>query len=198
MFDFGIGGYRPHWLNGRFAVEAAHGRRLRALIGRPLARVWLVRDVQDDEWFSDCPVLFDFTGEQVEINHQKFDDLSITWNTVDPRQPVRWADFDLQWRHDRRPELHALQDQVLQDVQLLEWTGDDMAQGAVAVSFSFPRGRLTIANALDDNELTFGPPDSRYQKRSLSILEAQPSSADRPRECGPRAAVPAPPRTDRG
>ncbi|MET9578859.1 hypothetical protein ABZY30_25385 [Streptomyces massasporeus] len=73
---------------------------MRALIGRPLTRVRLVRDVQDDEWFSDCPVLFDFTGEQVEINHQKFDDLSITWNTVDPRQPVRWADFDLQWREN--------------------------------------------------------------------------------------------------
>ncbi|MFD5946787.1 hypothetical protein ACFWAZ_17390 [Streptomyces collinus] len=140
---------------------------MRALIGRPLARVWLVWDVRDDEWFSDCPVLFDFSGEQVEINHQKFDDLSITWNTVDPRRPVRWADFDLQWHHDRRPELHVLQDQVLQDVQLLEWTGDDMAQGTVAVSFSFPRGRLTIANALDDNELTLGPPRVHYQRHSL-------------------------------
>ncbi|MFG3722218.1 hypothetical protein ACGF8D_30950 [Streptomyces massasporeus] len=140
---------------------------MRAFVGRPLTRVWLVRDVQDDEWFSDCPVLFDFTGEQVEINHQKFDDLSITWNTVAPQQPVRWGDFDLQWRHDGRPELHALQDQVLQDVQLLEWTGDDMAQGTVAVSFRFPHGRLTIANALDENELTLGPPGVHYQRHSL-------------------------------
>jgi hypothetical protein len=167
VFDFGIGGYRPHWLNGRLAVEAGHGRRLRALIGRPLARAWLVWDVQDDEWFSDCPVLFDFTGEQVEINHQKFDDLSITWNTVDPHQPVRWPDFDLRWRHDTRAELHALQGQVLQDVQLLEWTGDDLARGSVAVSFRFPHDRLTIANALDENELTSGPPDARYQRHTL-------------------------------
>ncbi|WP_158690490.1 hypothetical protein [Streptomyces sp. 142MFCol3.1] len=41
----------------------------------------LVWDVQDSEWISDCPVLLDFTGEQVEINHAKFDDLSIAWNT---------------------------------------------------------------------------------------------------------------------
>ncbi|MEV6761463.1 hypothetical protein AB0N16_12585 [Streptomyces sp. NPDC051105] len=51
-------------------------RRMRAL-----THAWLVWDVQDSEWFSDCPVLLDLTGEQVEINHAKFDDLSITWNT---------------------------------------------------------------------------------------------------------------------
>lgn len=47
---------------------------------------WLVWDVQDNEWFSDCPVLLSFTGEQVEVNHQKFDDPSITWNTVGPHR----------------------------------------------------------------------------------------------------------------
>ncbi|MET9901677.1 hypothetical protein [Streptomyces sp. NPDC006446] len=167
MFNFGIERYRPQWLNGRSAVVAGHGRQLRALIGRPLTHVWLVWDVQDDEWFSDCPVLLDFTGEQVEINHQKFDDLSITWNTVDPHQPVLWPDFDLQWRHDLRAELHTLQGQILQDVELLEWTGSDVAQGTVAVSFRFPHSRLTVANALDENELTFGPPESHYQRHPL-------------------------------
>ncbi|MFD3381975.1 MULTISPECIES: hypothetical protein [unclassified Streptomyces] len=101
------------------------------------------------------------------MNHQKFDDLSITWNTVDPHQPVLWPDFDLQWRHDMRPELHAIQGQVLQDVELLEWTGSDMAQGTVSVSFRFPHSQLTIANALDENGLAFGPPESRYQRHSL-------------------------------
>ncbi|WP_181763570.1 hypothetical protein [Streptomyces albidus (ex Kaewkla and Franco 2022)] len=167
MFNFGIESYRPQWLNGRSTVVARHGEQLRALIGRPLTRVWLVWDVQDNEWFSDCPVLLDFSGEQVEINHQKFDDLSITWNTVDPCQPVRWADFDLQWRHDLRAELHALQSQILQDVELLEWTGSDMAQGAVAVSFRFPHSQLNIANDLDENGLTFGPPEARYLRHSL-------------------------------
>ncbi|WP_060905601.1 hypothetical protein [Streptomyces scabiei] len=167
MFDFGIENYRPQWLNGRPAVVAGHGQQLRALIGRPLTHAWLVWDVRDDEWFSDCPVLLDFTGEQVEISHQKFDDLSITWNTVDPHQSVQWPDFDLKWRHDVRPDLHALQDQILQDVELLEWTGSDMAQGTVAVSFRFPHSQLTIANALDENQLTIGPPESGYRRHSL-------------------------------
>ncbi len=168
MFNFGIESYRPQWLNGRSAVVAGHGQQLHALIGRPLTHVWLVWDVQDNEWFSDCPVLLNFTGEQVEINHQKFGDLSITWNTVDPHQPVRWPDFHLQWRHDMRAELHALQGQILQDVELLEWTGSDMAKETVAVSFRFPDNQLAIANALDENGLIFGPPESRYQRHSLT------------------------------
>jgi len=104
VFNFGIESYRPRWLTGRNAVMAAEGERLRALIGRTLTRTWLVWDLQDNEWFPDCPVLLDFDGEQVEINHHKFDDLSITWNTIDPHKPVLWPDFDLQWRHDARPE----------------------------------------------------------------------------------------------
>lgn len=167
MFNFGIESYRPQWLNGRSAVVAGHSQQLRALIGRRLIHVWLVWDVQDNEWFSGCPVLLDLTGEQVEINHQKFDDLSITWNTIDPHQPVLWPDFDLQWHHDVHAELQNLQGQILQDVELLEWTGSDMAQGAVAVSFRFPDNQLTIANALDENGLTFGPPEPRYQRHAL-------------------------------
>lgn len=167
MFGFGIESYRPQWLNGRSAVVSGHGRQLSALVGRRLTHVWLVWDVQDNEWFPDCPVLLDFAGEQVEVNHRKFDDLSITWNTVDPHQPVLWPDFDLQWRHDTHPESQALQGQILEDVQLLEWAGGDMAQGSVAVGFRFPHGQLTIANALDENELTFGAPDSRWRRHSL-------------------------------
>lgn len=167
MFNFGIECYRPHWLNGRSAVAASHGRQLRELIGRPLSHVWLVWDMQADEWFSDGPVLLDFSGEQVEINHQKFDDLSITWNTIDPRRPVVRADFDLEWRQGLYPELQEFEGQALQDVELLEWIGSDMAQGTVAVGFHFPRGQLTVYNALDENGLEFEPPDDRYQRHSL-------------------------------
>ncbi|MEU8677613.1 hypothetical protein [Streptomyces sp. NPDC048560] len=168
MFDFGIEGYRPQWLNSHSDLSAGHGRRLRGLIGRPLTRVWLVWDVRDDEWFSDCPVLLDFAGEQVEINHHKFDDLSVTWNTVDPHQPVLWPGFDLRWRHDTHSELSALQGHILQDVELLEWTGSDVAAGSVAVSFRFSHSRLTVANSLDENELTFGPPDAHHRRHSVA------------------------------
>ncbi|MDW6059048.1 hypothetical protein SAZ11_14720 [Streptomyces sp. FXJ1.4098] len=108
MFDFGIQGYRPHWMRGPRAVRQLHGARLRTLIGRPLARLWVVWDLEDDEWFPDCPVLLDFDGEQVEINHWKLDELSLTWNAIDPRRPVEWPGFALQWRDGTIPEAAPL------------------------------------------------------------------------------------------
>ncbi|WP_431903854.1 hypothetical protein [Nonomuraea sp. bgisy101] len=93
MFDFGIPGYRAEWLSGRSAIAAAHGNRLARLTGRRLTRALLVWDIDEDEWFADCPVILDFEGEQVEIEHRKFDKLSITWNTIDPAGSPDWPDF---------------------------------------------------------------------------------------------------------
>lgn len=173
MANFDIQGYQPQWLNGLSAISAAHAARLQALVGHQLRRAWVVWDVDDDEWFADAPVLLDFGHEQVEINHKKFDDLSITWNTVDPvgRQSWIWGDpsdpdvldFPLAWRHDANAELAALQGQRLQSVDLLVYAGRDVANGMVAVSFAFPDGRVTIANGLDENSLEFGEPDPGFR-----------------------------------
>lgn len=115
----------------------------------------MVWDLQDDEWFTDCPVLFDFEGEQVEINHCKLDELSLTWNTIDPTCPVRWPDFDLQWRPEPLSELRALRGLALKGAELLEWTGKDVAQGNVDVGFAFETGRVAVFNALDENGMSF-------------------------------------------
>ncbi|MEV5123361.1 hypothetical protein AB0K49_11190 [Streptomyces decoyicus] len=167
MFDFGIDGYQPVWLHGRREVVREHGHRLRGLAGRTLTSVWMVWDLRDDEWFCDCPVLFDFAGEQVEVNHHKFDDLSLTWNTIDIGRPVRWSGFDLQWRAAPLPELDALRSLPLKGVELLEWTGRDMARGSVDVSFDFEVNRATVFNALDENGLSFGPPGPRQRPYAL-------------------------------
>ncbi|MFF3669957.1 hypothetical protein [Microtetraspora malaysiensis] len=173
MFDFGIAGYRPAWLSGRSAVAAAHGRRLATLEGRKLTRALLVWDLDEDAWFSDGVVLLDFEGEQVEIVHQKFDEISITWNTVDPDQPLDWAGeaFRLAWREDVLAELAQFTGQRLRAVELLEWADEgDLAHGTVAVGFVFPHGRMTIYNALDENGMEFGLPDRRWTRRRIGRL----------------------------
>ena len=40
--------------------------------------VWLVWDLANDVWFTHAPVLMDFGRDQLELDHQKFRDLSIT------------------------------------------------------------------------------------------------------------------------
>ncbi|RGC67820.1 hypothetical protein C5N14_16560 [Micromonospora sp. MW-13] len=169
MVDYGVPGYRPAWLQGRAAVEAAHGARLAALAGRPLTRAWLAWDLDDGSWFADCPVLLDFAGEQVEINHRKLDDLSVTWNSVSPVGGPDWPGLRLAWRAEPLPGLAALRGQELRAVTLLEWRGGkrDLANGAVALGFTFPRGDLVVHNALDENALAFGPPAPRYRRHPL-------------------------------
>ncbi|MET0132811.1 MAG: hypothetical protein ABW215_04375 [Kibdelosporangium sp.] len=180
MFDFGVPGYRPQWLNGLRTVTAAHGDRLHALAGRPLTHLWLVWDLGDDTWFADCPVLVDFGGAQIEINNQKFDDLSITWNTVDPGRPMAWPrsedpyDFERraergqpgpgqpepEWQDRTPPELRG---QPLQAAEFVAWAGPkgDMANGAVHVEFTLPGGGFTIFNALDENGIEYSLPAPR-------------------------------------
>ncbi|MCK8680257.1 hypothetical protein [Streptomyces lichenis] len=159
-FDFGIEGFQPEWREGVRDLRHGHGHRLGALVGRPLTRTWLVWDLEEDRWFADCPVLLDFDGQRVELVHNTFDDLSVTWSTIDPRRPVRWpgADFVREWRPDPLPELQALCGSVLHRVELLEWTGPGPAHGNVEVSFVFPGGRIGVFNAMDENGLTFAPP----------------------------------------
>jgi hypothetical protein len=170
---FGIEGYEPRWLTGRREVTAAHGARLAALVGRRLGAVWLVWDRDDDTWFADAPVLLDFEGEQVELCHSKFRDLSITGDTVDPAGRPVWSDageppFRLAWRDDVRAEPAALRGRELRSVELLEWAGADMADGSVAPRFAFAGGgAVTVFNALDENGLEFGEPDPAYRRHPL-------------------------------
>ncbi|KOX21307.1 hypothetical protein ADL06_25825 [Streptomyces sp. NRRL F-6491] len=152
---------------GRAAITAGHGDRLRALVGRTLTRAWLLWDVADDTWFADGPVLLDFGGEQAEIQHRKFDDLAVSWNSLAPRGSAHWPGFDLRRRHDAVPAPASLQGRVLRDVELLEWRGDDAARGMVAIGFVFPHGRVTVFNALDENGLGFTAPEPSYEHHSL-------------------------------
>jgi hypothetical protein len=158
----GIEGYQPVWQRGLASIRARHGRRLAALVGSRFTHAWLLWDRDADEWFADAPVLLDFDGEQLEIQHQKFDDLSITWVTADPNQPVSFAEFELTWRGGATPDLARLEGQRLREISLLEWQGGDMADGMVAVHLGFDDGQMTVYNALDENGLSFTPPMAQY------------------------------------
>jgi hypothetical protein len=171
VFNFGIAGYQPQWLQGRDTITAAHGRRLADLTGLTLRHLWLVWDMQADEWFTDCPVLLDFGDQRVAVNHQKFDELAVTFDTIDPNQPVVWPTsdgFQLAWRPEPLIQLAALTGQQLHHVDLLEWAGGDLADGTVAIGFTFPARHLMIYNALDENGLDYEIPTSDWRRYRLA------------------------------
>ncbi|RAO09377.1 hypothetical protein GUI43_03718 [Micromonospora noduli] len=127
-------------------------------------------EAEHDEWFADCPVVLDFAGERLEVNHQKFDDLSITWNSVDVTRPPVWStsdDFRLVWRDDAPAVLAALRGQRLEAVELLEWAGGDLADGSVAVGLRFSDGWLALYNPLDENGIAFGQLEPEYRRHRL-------------------------------
>lgn len=92
-FNFGIPGYQPDWRHGISDIASRHAQRLRGLVGRRLTSTWVVWDDDDDSWFADCPMVLDFDEERLEINHQKFDDISITWCMIDVTRGAAMADI---------------------------------------------------------------------------------------------------------
>ncbi|MFJ3405231.1 hypothetical protein [Promicromonospora sp. NPDC090134] len=165
---FGIEHYKTEYQRGLDAIATRHGDRLNALAGRALSHAWVLWDVEDDSWFADAPVLFDFGDEQLEVQHNKFDELSITWNTIDARSSVRWPESKLVWRDDALAGLSLLHGQRVLAGQLFEWRGPepDLANGMVAVGVVFENGRVLVYNALDENGLDFEQPRPEYQLHS--------------------------------
>ncbi|WP_306311407.1 hypothetical protein [Streptomyces hydrogenans] len=104
--------------------------------------------------------MLDFEGAQVEVCHQKLDELSIGWDTIDTTAAVTgWEWYELTPRWSREDErLVPFVGEELREVALLERRPDgrDLAAGTVAVEFSFARGRLRIANGLDENRVEVG------------------------------------------
>ncbi|MFD0201064.1 MULTISPECIES: hypothetical protein [Saccharothrix] len=170
-FDYGIDGYEPRWLRGWRVVRAEHGERLRGLVGRVLTRGWLTVDPETDRWFTQCPVLLDFEGEQVEINHKAAFDVSITWNTVDPTRPVVSRNLRWIWRDDIASELVLLRGQTVRAVDLLEWfVHDDIEDDEVrdiAVALTIGNTELVIYDEADDTRLRTGPPTPWHRRHHI-------------------------------
>ena len=165
----GIEGYRPQFQRGVDAIARSHGPRLLDLVGRDLNRSRLVWDAESGEWVADAPVVLEFTGAQLEVQHNKFDELSLTWGRIDTARPVDFLDSDWGWRDGALERLVALEGRTVLDVELLEWRGGDMADGSVAVSLIFGAGdRLTIFNALDENGVEFDTPPPAYRSCRLA------------------------------
>jgi hypothetical protein len=168
----GIPGFEPSFLVGIDAVQAVHGSRLAALVGRRLSGFAVVRFAEDGNWFADCPVVLDFDGIQVEVCHWKLDELSIGWDTIDTTAAIAgWeqAEFTPVWSHaDER--LGPFTGRELREVALLEWrpSGPDLAAGTVAVEFVFDTGRFHIANGLDENHIETSAAQPDYVRHRLS------------------------------
>ncbi|MFD8596671.1 hypothetical protein ACFV1L_16880 [Kitasatospora sp. NPDC059646] len=168
----GITDFEPSFLVGIETVRQAHESRLATLVGRRLTGFALVRFVEDGDWFADCPIVLEFEGLHVEICHSKFDELSISWNTIDTAGAItgwEWFELTPEWsRSDER--LEPFVGQELRQVALLEWRPAcrDTAAGTVVVELTFTEGRLRIVNGLDENRIELAAPQPDDVRHRLS------------------------------
>ena len=110
MSDADISGWTSNWLPAReqFGLQ---GSSLNLLRGHRIVSSWLAWDLDRDEWFADFPVVLAIDdGRQLEVSWKKFDDLSITWNTIDvtAKPTGYWTTWPLVWRPQAHDALRAV------------------------------------------------------------------------------------------
>jgi hypothetical protein len=117
-------------------------------------------------------------GSQLEVCWEKFDHVSITWDTIDVTvTPKAWVEWPLEWRPRALPELASVVGATFQDLAisscLLTTQNVDHDVSAVWLTTGLwigtGSGGVHIFNALDENGLSAQPPsrDDEHDWRSL-------------------------------
>jgi hypothetical protein len=118
---------------------------------------------------------------QLEVSWQKFDDLSITWNTIDiSTTTIAWIDWPLAWRSQGHAALRAVAGQTITSTaatehrfttrQVMPPTNDDHSTWLVGSIWLATRtGGLHIFNALDENGLSNETPADGADNRRLDL-----------------------------
>lgn len=164
-----VSGWRPDFrpADEQFDRQA---ERLRALAGARLTAGFIVWNLEEDEWFADLPVVLQFEDRpQLELCWEKFDDLSITWDTVDVTvTPRAWVEWPLEWRTQAHPAIATVVGMTVDSVsatagQLVTWEVDQphdvhAAWLTTGLWLATSGGGLHVFNALDENGLSATPP----------------------------------------
>jgi hypothetical protein len=180
MTDGDVSGWRPTWEPAETHLQT-HAERLRSLRGRRISDAWIVWNLEHDRWFADLPVVVQFgDGLQLEVSWQKFDDLSITWNTIDLAvSPHAWVTWPLEWRSQAYPALsNVTNHQVVQveatqhlfTTQALSAPNDSRSTWIMSgIWLQTAHSGLHIFNALDENGLSNERPLASPELRRMPI-----------------------------
>lgn len=178
-----VSGWQPDWLPASEQLQK-HSKALRGLVGRTLADAWVVWNLEHEEWFADLPVVLTFDGGgQLEVCWQKFDDLSVTWDTIDTGvRPRAWVEWPLEWRRAAHPALDAnvgtsvhtvaMTEHLFQTERVDQPGPSSRAWLVGGLWFGTDGPGLHVFNALDENGLDAGKPaeGSRHRLSVLSTL----------------------------
>ena len=160
-----VSGWVPAFLPADEQLDR-QAARLRSLTGHRVAQTWTVWALEHDEWFADLPVVLRLDhGPQLEVCWEKFDELSITWNTIDVTDtPTAWVEWPLEWRQAAHPALATIADATVDQIAATSsrFPTENAAEPfcikaswlTTGLWLATSRGDLHIFNALDENGLS--------------------------------------------
>ncbi|MFG2041249.1 hypothetical protein [Dactylosporangium sp. NPDC048998] len=122
---FGIAGYEPEATDSANEVLSVHGPRLHALVGRRLESATGLCFVIGGAWCSTQPLILDFGGTRLELAFDGFDQMYLSWDTIDVDAPIDTPDQDepdqaLAWGDPHQAELDGVLGAVARQVRVLE------------------------------------------------------------------------------
>lgn len=166
-----VGGYRPRWLYTAREILDVHGERLSRLAGRSLEHTWVLWDRDLDEWYSEGPVVFQFAGERLTACHRRTGECSLSWDDLDPTEPVDAGDESLRlcWRAD---VLSPLRPAVGHPLRLLDLVEDGDPEGRWLISgldFGFDDPHVVLANVDGRNALSTAPTAGPEPRRRVRV-----------------------------
>jgi hypothetical protein len=107
-WDEAMSGWRSNFVDAPTQLRNQRAGLL-ALVGRRLQAGWTGWNPDRDQWFSDIPLVLVFDGGvQLELAWQRWDALSITWNTIDLTVPPEIVGQPYEWRSSEPDPVAAI------------------------------------------------------------------------------------------
>jgi hypothetical protein len=86
MENWGIKNYQPQWKDSATALLELIEKA--PLIGYPVEELWSLWDEENDEWFSDGPVIIAIQGRNFEFCANKLNEFSFSVDSIDVSVPA--------------------------------------------------------------------------------------------------------------
>lgn len=170
---FGVETYNPKFFMDVYQICEKYEQHFKELIGKYISETWIVWDKNHNEWFRDCPIIFNINGIQLELCAYKLDQFAITFNEINLSEKLDWYgmdEFDLEWRRDAFAELLQIKNKLIKNIEIIEYNfsteviyskNEPESIGYKAscwvlngIGFELESSYFSIYNGLDENAIT--------------------------------------------
>jgi hypothetical protein len=167
--------FKPQFFTEAQKGLELHGDKLIDLIGKEITGSWILWDNDQNEWFSDAPVVIEIEHAiQLELLANKTEEFSITFDAIDLSEEPTWFGDDswnFCWKRDGKIELAQIVNCVIQEIRLVDHcpaytiisdknTPENVGKTSKwswmmnAFEIICDHGEISIFNALDENGIS--------------------------------------------